>query len=525
MTDLSGTRNVSPPDQRVRDLLWIGIISLISMLIHFLTYNQLGFHRDELLYLALGKHLASGYWSNPPLIGFISFVSQLLPGDTLFNTRLIPALAGAFLVFLTGLSSRELGGRLFAQVLASLTLSLSLIVLRGYSMLQPVPFDILFWSLILYWLLRYINTKKPKYILLIGIGFGLGILNKYMVIFLAAGLGIAVLFTPYRKLWISRYTGMAFLTALLFFLPNLWWQYTHHFPVIHHMQELARTQLVNVNRVNILVDQLLLFTFGSVIWLAGLIWILGWKNEGKYRIFGYTYLAVLIIFVILRGKNYYMAGLYPLLFAAGGVAWEKMMASRAWRIAFTATIALLSLTVAPGGIPVMKAQALERYFYKIPQDMGGEALLRWEDGKMHPLPQDFADMLGWDELGNIVIKACDTIPDKSRILIYGENYGQAGAIDHFGRRHGLPATTSFSDSYRLWIPDTIPVRKDIFIYVNDELGEDVDSLFTHIDSVGSITNPYAREFGTTVFLCRMPRSDFRSFWEERVKSVKESLHL
>jgi len=525
MTDFPGTRNVNLPDQNKRDLLWIGIISLFCLVIHFLTYNKLGFHRDELLYLALGKHLAAGYWSNPPLIGFISYVSQLLPGDALFNTRLIPAVAGAFLVFLTGLTARELGGRLFAQVLSSLTLSLSLIVLRGYSMLQPVPFDILFWSLILYWLLRYINTECPIYIILFGIGFGLGILNKYIVVFLAAGLGIALLFTPYRKLWINRYTGMAFLIALLLFLPNLWWQYTQHFPAIHHMQELERTQLVNVNRVNILVDQLLLFTFGSLIWVAGLVWILRRDNEGKYRIFGYTYLVVLIIFVLLRGKNYYMAGLYPFLFAAGGVAWEKMMASRVWRIGFTAVIALLSLAVVPGGIPIMKTQALERYFHKIPQDMGGEALLRWEDGKIHPLPQDFADMLGWDELGNIVIEACDTIPDKNRILIYGENYGQAGAIDHFGRGHGLPAATSFSDSYRLWIPDTIPDRKDIFIYVNDELGKDIDSLFAHIDSAGSITNPYAREFGTTVFLCTMPRGDFRSFWEKSVKSVKESSHL
>ena len=105
-------------------------------------------------------------------------------------------------------------------------------MLRGYSMLQPVPFDILFWSLILYWLLRYINSEKPLYIILIGIGFGLGILNKYMVVFLAAGLLLAIILTPYRRLWINKYTGLAVLIALLLFLPNLCWQYTHQFPGI-----------------------------------------------------------------------------------------------------------------------------------------------------------------------------------------------------------------------------------------------------------------------------------------------------
>ncbi len=280
----------------------------------------------------------------------------------MFNTRLIPALAGAYLVFLTALIARELGGRLYAQIMAALTLSLSLLLLRGYSMLQPVPFDILFWSLILYWLLRYINSEKPLYIILIGFGFGLGILNKYMVVFLAAGLLPAIILTPYRKLWINKYTGLAVLIALLLFLPNLWWQSTHQFPVFYHMQELERTQLVNVKRFNILVDQILMFTFGSVIWTAGLIWLLRPGNANKFRVFGFTYLFVLLIFLLLRGKSYYMAGFYPFLFAAGGVSWEKILSSVRWRIAFAALVIMFSLPLVPGGVPVMSADKLVRYF-------------------------------------------------------------------------------------------------------------------------------------------------------------------
>jgi len=512
-------------DRQRSDLIWIGFMAVISLVIHLLAYKTLGFHRDEYLYLTLGKHLGAGYWSNPPLIGIISFLSQLLPGNALFAARLFPALAGAVVVLLTGLACRELGGKTYAQILACIALMSSILFLRAFSMLQPVSFDILFWTLILYLVLRYVNTEKPVYLIFIGAAFGLGILNKYMVVFLAAGLALAILPTSYLKLWISKYMGLAVVVAFLLFLPNLWWQYSHGFPVFHHMRELAETQLVNVKRINILLDQFLMFTISSVVWVAGLIWLLLSGQASKFRLFGFTYLAVLFIFLILRGKSYYMAGMYPFLIAAGGVSLERWVLSVRWRIIMTAAIILLSLPLLPGAMPIMSAEKLARYFGNIPPSMGGEALVRWEDGRMHPLPQDFADMLGWDELGRIVVKTCDTITDKGSIMIYCENYGQAGAVDRCCSCHGLPEPVSFSDSYLMWVPDTIPEAKNIFIYINDELGSDVDSLFGITHKVGSITNPLAREFNTAVYLCRYPRADFRSFWAHRVREVKREAGL
>lgn len=502
------------------DFFWIVLIAAFTLVVHLATFNTLGFHRDELLYLALGKHLASGYWSTPPFTGFVSFVAQLIPGNTLFVLRLFPALAGAVLIIITGLMTRELGGKTYAQVLACITLAISLLFMRAFSMFQPVGFDILFWSLILYAFLRYINSEKPVYLILVGVAFGFGLLNKYMVVFLAAGLAIAVIPTSYRRLWINKYSWLAILIALLLFLPNIIWQYTHGFPVLHHMKELKETQLVNVRRMNIIIDQLLMFTFSALVWVAGLIWLIRSGNEGKYRVIGYTYLTVLIIFILLRGKSYYLAGLYPILFAAGGVSWEMSLKRTFSRILIVLLLVLLTIPILPGAIPFMSAPRLVSYFSKIPPETGGEALVRWEDGKMHPLPQDYADMLGWDELGGIMLKACDTIKDKERLMIYCQNYGQAGAVDYCGRCHGLPAVVSFSDAYFLWVPDTISKKKDVFMYVNNELGEDVDSLFANIIVAGSIKNPYAREYGTTVYMCREPRGDFSEFWKRRVTEVK-----
>jgi len=285
---------------------------------------------------------------------------------------------------------------------------------------------------------------------------------------------------------------------------------------------LHNTQLIHVNRLGIVVDQFILFGLSGVIWTGGLIWLLFSSAAKSFRVFGYAYLAVLAIFVVTRGKSYYLAGMYPFLFAAGGVAWELLLKKKSMRIVFAVVLSLLSLPLFPGGIPFLPARQLAEFYKIVPGKAGNQLLLRWEDGNLHPLPQDFADMLGWDELAGVVISACDSIQQKERILIYADNYGQAGAIDHFGRNHGLPPVICFTDSYLLWAPDSLSGREDMFFYVNEELGTDMVELFSRIDSIGSITNPFAREYGTSVYLLREPRHNFAAFYAERVRAVKSN---
>jgi hypothetical protein len=502
--------------EKAKGHIWIASIAILTLIAHVVTSTVLGFHRDEFLYLQLGHHLSAGYWSNPPFIGFMSFFIQLF-GKSLFVLRLFPAILGMVVIYLTGLITFELGGKLYAQVLACFSFSISILFLRAFSMFQPVCFDIFFWTLILYLFLRYVNTEKPLFLLLLGVAVGFGMLNKYMILFLGAGLALGALATPYRKLWINKYTFLALLAALIIFLPNIIWQYLHGFPVMHHMKELHDTQLVNVSRVNIVIEQILMFAFCSFIWVAGLVWLL---MTPKYRVFAFSYIAIVILFVLMRGKSYYTAGLYPFMFAAGGVSWEFTFKKISWRVALPVFLFIMALPLLPGSLTVGNPKWMAGYFSNVIIKMGGESMLRWEDARLHPLPQDYADMLGWDELGKIVVKACDTIKDKNRIMIYCENYGQAGSVDYCGRCHGLPPAVSFSDSYRLWVPDSVRKEQDIFFYVNDELGRDVDSIFAQIDTVGRIENPYAREYGTTVFMCRKPVADFPKFWKERVAWVK-----
>ena len=223
-----------------------------KLLFHLLTNtgSSFGFHRDELLYLALGRHPDWGFWSNPPLIGFISFVNQAVLGDGLFATRLVSALFGSGVVFLTCLMARNLGGKNFAQALAGVASLSSLAYLRSAHMFQPVIIDIFFWALATWLLLRYLRSKNQRWLLGLGLALGLGFLNKYSVGFLIAGMAIGLLATPERRLFLKKQTWVAAGLALLVVLPNLWWQWQHNFPVVSHMTNLAETQLTAVSPVH-----------------------------------------------------------------------------------------------------------------------------------------------------------------------------------------------------------------------------------------------------------------------------------
>ena len=190
------------------------------------------------------------------------------------------------------------------------------------------------------------------------------------------------------------------------------------------------------------------------------------------------------------------------------------------RFAFLLILILLTIPILPMGIPVYNKEALVSYFEDVKETSGFDAPLRDEDGLYHPLPQDYADMLGWDELAAGAGKAYNQIPDKSSCFLYCENYGQAGALTVLGKQYGLPQPVCFSESFYYWIPQTLPVEIQSAIYINDELGEDIMEIFSDIRIIGGITDPLAREYGTKVYLCTIPVKSFNHFWMERYPQVK-----
>jgi hypothetical protein len=495
----------------------VGLLALFNIAIHLYFSRNLEFHRDELLYFSLGRHPAAGYATVPPMIGWIAFIMQNIFGYSIFAVRFFPALMSGVMVFLVSAIAKELGGSGYSRILAAAGIILAIFGLRTFLLFQPVHIDLMFWTLIFFLIIKYINTSGDSYLILIGIVAGAAMLNKYLIGILLAVLLIIVPFTQYRSILRKRKFWYGMLTGFVVFLPNLIWQVSNGLPVINHFSELERTQLVNVDRSAFLFEQVLLPGVVSILTIAGLIYLFISKKAWKYRFLGLVVISVIIILMLLRGKSYYTLGIFPFLIAAGAVLWENTLRKTWSRMIMLLLLILLSLPAVPIGIPVFKTERLVSYFKNLSTNYGMDFICRFEDNTIHSLPQDYADMLGWEELAGIADKAWQMIPDKSAAFIYCENYGQAGAITVAGKKYGLPEAISFHESFRFCIPEKFDPDITAFVYINDEIGEDVKQVFRKITKVGSISNPHAREFGTTVWLCEEPAGSFNKFWEERVE--------
>ncbi len=502
-----------------RSNLLILLLALINVFIHLLVINNLEYHRDELLYFSLGLHPATGYETVPPMIGWIAWLMQHIFGYSLFAVRIFPAVISGVMVLLVSEITRELGGSLYARILAATGFIISIFGLRTFELFQPVHIDMLFWTLLIYIIIKYINTTSEKFLIFIGIVAGASLLNKYLIGLLFLGLLTVVPFTPYRKILSNKKFWLGLAVGFTIFLPNLIWQFVHDFPVFHHLSELERTQLVNVDRKGFLMDQLLMPGAATFITVAGLFYLFINKSVARYRFLGIVVLLVVAVLYLLKGKSYYTIGLFPFLMAAGAVSWEKILKIIWLKLLFLVVLVAMTIPILPMGLPVYKAKGLVKYFSVVEKKHGLTIGRRFEDGSIHSLPQDYADMIGWEELTSIADKAYNMIGDKKASFIYCENYGQAGAITIIGKKYGLPEAVSFNESFIYWIPKKFDPDITSFIYINDELGKDIQLLFKKITLVGSISNPDAREYGTQVYLCEEPRGSFNEFWEKRLERL------
>jgi len=271
-----------------------------------------------------------------------------------------------------------------------------------------------------------------------------------------------------------------------------------------------------------LTEQLLMPFAGSVLTIAGIIFLLTGKKVAKFRFLGFVAIFVIGALLILKGKSYYTLGVFPLLIISGAVAYDLWIEKLWIKIAIPVFLILVTIPVVPMGLPVYSEEGLKKYFNMLDKEYGIDTGRRFEDGSIHSLPQDYADMLGWEELTLLANKAWQMIADKRSAFIYGDNYGQAGAITVIGKKYGLPEAVSFSESFQYWIKLQYDPDIKSVVYINDEEpGDDVKTLFSKIILIGSISNPDAREFGTAVYLCEEPVMSFNKFWEERLKHLDQ----
>lgn len=514
-----------------RSLKILYIFLALKLLLHVVTNAGWSFHRDELLYLALGQHLSWGYASVPPGIGFWAWIGEFLLGGSVGAIRMMSTFLGLAVVFITGLMTLDLlpkdaspRVRDFALALVGLAGILSGAWLRTSMLFMPVIFDLFYWTWLSWLLLRYLKTEQQNYLLYIGVVTGLGLLNKYSVLIFLFALLPGLLLSKHRQLFKTRALYLAGGAAILIWSPNLLWQAQHDFPVFQHMRELAATQFVHVTRTGFLGDQMIFFMPFLPVWLAGLYYLLFRPEAKLWRPLGWMYLMVMAILVFFNAKSYYSLGAYSVLLAAGAAFIATQTAMRwLWlRYALIVFVLAFGFISIPAALPLLPPEQETRLIQKLTKLPGLENILRWENGRNYALPQDFADMLGWQELGEEVGRQWAKLPEPGRAAIYAESYGQAGAITHFGRPWRLPQVWSFNESFKYWFPDSLPADFQTLIYVNDELGDDMPGFFNTIEKVWELNMPLSRQHGNQIYVCHGPSPAFFARINQAVQQIKRN---
>jgi hypothetical protein len=480
-------------------------IALAKLALHCFFNNRYGYFRDEFDYLACGDHLAWGYVDQPPLLPFLVKISRMILGESLRSIRFLPALAMSATVILTALIARELGGRRYALLLSALAVAVAPMYLSGGSLLTTNCLEPLLWMGCVYFAILAIQRNDPRYWLWFGVVAGLGMQEKYSIAVLGFGIVVGLLLTEQRRFLANRWFWLGGLAAFLIFLPNLIWNVRYDFPFVQLMHNIkAAGRDVELSAGQYFVQQLLLLSpFAAPIWITGVVALLFSSRLKPYRLLGWCYLAAFTVFVVLKGKNYYLAPIYPMLLAAGAVTIERL--KTAWlKPAIVAVLLAGGVWLAPLTMPVLTVGHLLRYLDNLPFDVP-----RSEHSHVAAaLPQHYADQFGWEEIVATTAEAWSRVPadERSDCGIFAQDYGQAGAIDFFGRRYGLPPAVSGHQTYFLWGPRGYSGKCMIVL---DDRKETLDRLFEHVEYMGSsVDNPYALEREIPVFLCRGPKFGF-----------------
>lgn len=487
-------------------------LTFATLLVYCLYSGQYGYFRDELYYLACGEHLDWGYVDQPPFVALMAFLTRRLLGDSLLAIRFVPGLAEALVVLLTGLMARELGGGRFAQVLAAVAVMVAPVFLIIGHIFSMNAFDHLFWALGAYVIILILKYDRPKLWLLFGLIAGVGLMNKYSVGFLGLGLVAGLILTPARKYLLSKWLWLGGALAFVIFLPHILWEIGHGFPTREFIRNATLYKNLPMSPPAFLAESVLqIHPVTLPIWLAGLYFYFFSKTGKPYRVLGWIYVVVLALFFSTNAKPYYLAPAYIMLFAAGALAIESFIQHRQWNWLKPASVTVLildGLVTLPYALPVLPVETFIRY-----EDFIGLHPGSGERGPSGKLPQMYADMFGWENMVATVARVYNSLSpeEKAKCVIGASNYGEAGAIDFFGKAYGLPEAISSHNNYWTWGPGN--KSGEILIVVGGSLDQ-YHSMYEQVDQVATVNSEYARpgEANLPIYLCRRPKMTLQQVW-------------
>ncbi len=488
-------------------------IAAAKLLLHLATASRYGYFGDELYFMACGEHLDWGYVDQPPLIGVVAWLVRHTLGTSLLAMRTPSALSGMGLVVLTGLLARELGGGRFAMALAALSSGLAFTYVVMHYLFTMNAFEPLFWTGCAYIVVRIVKTGDQRLWLAFGALAGLGLQNKYSMAVWGFALVAGLLLSPERRAFTRRWVWLGGVLAALIFLPNVIWNVQHGWPFLELMRNIrASGRDVVLGPVDYVLRQVLGMNPASLpVWLGGLGWLLFSRRGRTFRPLGWAFVITLAIFIVTKGKDYYLAPAFATLFAAGSVALEGFAEGglRWWLRPALVALHALTLPFLPLTLPLLSPGGLIAF-----QERLGFALPTTEKAHARAaLPHHFAWQFGWEEMVSAVAAAYRAMPpeEQARVAIIGNDYGESGAIDLLGPKYGLPMKAlGTHQSYWLWGPGD--PSKDIFIVLGDR-GEALKEWCGDVQVVAELSHPWTAVWENgPVLVCRRPRLTLAEMW-------------
>jgi hypothetical protein len=487
-------------------------VALIRLAIYIVAAPNYGYFRDEMYYLACGEHPAWGYMDQPPLIAWMAWLLEHTIGVSLYALRLLPMLADAGTIVVAGLFTRKLGGGRWAMFLSSLAVLVAPIYLAFSHLFTMNAFDPLLWILIAWLLVDLVQTGNEKTWVWIGALTGITLLNKYGVLFFIVGLLVGVAFSPLRRSFARPWFWIGAAVATLIALPNFLWQLHWNFPFVQLVRGVrANGRDVMLPPLQYLAQQSEMMGFVSSLLVLFGLWFLISPQGRRYGNLAWGFLSVLGCMLLLKGKFYYVAPVYPVVLAPGAVVLERLTAGRAvqwFRPVYALTMLLVGALIAPTAIPVLSIDGYVAYTKKL-----GIQQQKFENQPESRLPQIYADMVGWEERVKIVAAYVHSLPpEEQKVTAIGaSNYGDAGAVDLFGPKYGLPKAISAANNYWIWGPREYTGQSVILMDENSP-----EKYVEHCKSLRLVArpnDPYARpDENQPIYHCIGLTPDLQSLW-------------
>lgn len=485
------------------------ISSLTFLLIYLSTFNQkYGYFIDEFYYIACANNPAFGYVDHPPLAPLVLTVFQFVFGTSLYTVRFLPALATAAAVFYTGMLTKEIGGNKFAQFLAACSLAAMPVTIAFGTFYSMNAFEPLLAVLLLLIIVRMIKSGNSRLWISAGAVMGLGIMNKHTFAVFIIALLFALILSGKWKFLVNRWFVLGGIIGFIIFLPNIIWQILNEFPSLEFYRNISIDKNVFTPPLEFILGQVLYMSPSTApVWIAGTFYFLFSKRMKDYRFLSVLF-AGLFIFMMLSGTSRAdrLAFAYPAAFAGGAILIENIISKFNLRFLKAPLVIFLSSGLALS-IPVLLPYFSYDFSQNYTQWLGINTEI--EKGKKPPLHQILADRIGWEEKVKLVVNAYNSLSeaDKRQTIIAAGNYGQAGAIELFGKPFNLPPVACAHNNYYLWSKER--VNGSILLQLDDDISyEGLTGLFDKVEMhPGIFRSEYVsdHENNLVVFICRGPK--------------------